>query len=450
VFVEYLVDAHRKNETADYRDQDIFIAKNADLLADDNSSFGRRRLTGDTGPSWTWTAMRHHFLEHKLATLKPKYREQYEHYLKLQEFAPLEKKLVVELRLRDLEPVRDALARSHAPSTVHRAVSQAKHMLNWALEDNSTRAGFDEMSTDWWNKRWKFAYKANTRNRTPTLDEVARTLVLAEHLAMQGADGPLPGTLAALWAVALTAQRTGSLMLLRTERLLEPAKNEKRLKGGWKVAAWTKEEMKGGRDGGRAHMLPIPPSALRILRDLHAKAGDRSPWMFPGRDPKHRVTAGVLNRFLYRMQGRVYDHTVRRKKDRPGKPGPKPLPRIAPDNLFEKYGIRPWSPHDVRRTLTGFLLGKRLGGSATAILGHKLQNAIADERQKIAAVTDTHYNTGENIDLLAEGMKLWVDALLTAYAREKKKFRPIPDGRSGPARDRCNDTSKVRNARKAA
>jgi integrase len=450
VFVEYLVAAQSRKATADYQDQDAFIVEGAYQFADDNSNWGRRRLTGDSGPSWTWTAMRHHFLAYKLSTLRPNYRVQYEHFLKLPEFAPLEQKLVVELRLRDLEPVRDALARNHAPSMVHRAISQAKHMLNWALEDNSTRAGFDETSTDWWNKRWKFVYKANTRSRTPTLDEVARTLMLAEHLATQGDDGPLPGTLAALWAVALTAQRTGSLFLLLTDGLFDPPKNEKRLKGGWKVASWTKEEMKGGRDGGRAHMLPIPPNALRILRDLHAKADDKSPWMFPARDPSKRLTAGVLNNLIYRMQGRVYDHTVRRKKDRPGKPGPKPLPRIEPDNLFEKFKIRPWSPHDVRRTLTGYLLGKRLGGAATAILGHKLQNAIADERQKIAAVTDTHYNTGENIDLMAEGMKLWVDALLAAYAREKKRFRPMPDGRSGPALARSSGTSKVRYARKAA
>jgi len=429
VFVEYLVAAEGKKATAQYQDQDVFIVEGADQFADDNSSWGRRRLAGDSGPSWTWTAMRHYFLAHKLTTLKANYREQYEHFLNLQEFAPLENKPVAELRLRDLEPVRDALARNHAPSTVYRAISQAKHMLNWALEDNSTRAGFDEMSTDWWNKRWKFVYKANTRSRTPTLDEVARTLVVAEHLATQ-CDGPRPGTLGALWAVALTAQRTGSLFRLRTDRLFDPSKNEKRLKGGWKVASWTKGEMKGGKDGGRAHMLPIPPSALRILRNLHDKAGENSPWMFPSRDPTKRVTAGVLNNLIYRMQGRVYDHTVRRKKNRPGKPGPKPLPRIEPDNLFDKFGIRPWTPHDVRRTLTGFLLGKRLGGAATAILGHKLQSAIADERQKIAAVTDTHYNTGENIDLMAEGMKLWVDALLIAYAREKRNFRP-GEGRHG-------------------
>src|ERR1019366_2280818 len=76
-----------------------------------------------------------------------------------------------------------------------------------------------------------------------------------------------------LWGVALTGQRTGSFLLMRRDRLFEAEKVGKSLRG-WKVVNWNADEMKGGRDGGRSHSLPIPPNALREPRII-AAAGNR-------------------------------------------------------------------------------------------------------------------------------------------------------------------------------
>jgi hypothetical protein len=62
--------------------------------------------------------------------------------------------------------------------------------------------------------------------------------------------------------------------------------------------------------------------------------------------------------------------------------------------------------------MTTFLEDRRLGGAATGILGHKMPNLPGDERAWLAKVTEQHYNSSQGIGLKAEGMQLWVKALL--------------------------------------
>ncbi|MGT2502667.1 hypothetical protein ACVOMS_21195 [Bradyrhizobium guangxiense] len=89
------------------------------------------------------------------------------------------------------------------------------------------------------------------------------------------------------------------------------------------------------------------------------------------------------------------------------------------------YDIERWTLHDCRRTLTTYLDDKRLGGAATAILGHKTSRGKTKEREKLAPVTEQHYSRSQKIDLKAEGMALWVKTLLAAYAKENRKFRDL-------------------------
>lgn len=174
------------------------------------------------------------------------------------------------------------------------------------------------------------------------MKEIARTLLIAESHRNLAKDehATYPGTFGALWGVALTGQRTGSFLLMHRDRLFAAPKVGKNLRG-WKVVNWNADEMKGGRDDGRSHSLPIPPNALGILERFHQEAGGDSPWMFPGKDPATPVTPSALNLLIYRLQGRVFDHAVKQKPNRPGKSGPKPSrEKKIRENLFEKYGIR--------------------------------------------------------------------------------------------------------------
>jgi integrase len=239
-----------------------------------------------------------------------------------------------------------------------------------------------------------------------------------------------PGTVGALWAVVLTAQRTGSLLVLRPDRMFAP--DREATLAGWKIANWNCDEMKGGRDGGRPHALPIPPEVLKVLERYYKESGGNSEWMFSGRDRDERISQAALNLLMYRLQGRVFDHRGKNKPDRPGKPGPKAAGKAKERvDLFEYYGIRPWTPHDVRRTLGAFLDDKRLGGAASAILGHKLPRDVMPEKERMAPVTEIHYNSSQRIGLKAEGMALWTKAILAACENERKALKrkqrpPLP------------------------
>lgn len=380
---------------------------------------------GAIAPFWTWKSLTEKFLAYKKPKLKEGYREEYAHYLELEQFAAVNDKMVRDIKLSDLEKLRDAIGKKYAASAVHRAVTQAKAMLSWAWKFHATASGLEDVQYEWWT-RWSFEYQTNERTRTPSIEEIARTLLIAEkftHLA-EGEHETYPGTIGALWGVCLTGQRTGAFLKLRTDRLYDAAKVVRRLRG-WKIANWTAHEMKGGRDGGRPHSLPLPPEALKILQKYHALSGGTSKWMFTGRDPRKHITQSALNLAMHRLQGRVYDHTVKQKPARKGKPGPKPRPKKERIDLFELYGIESWTLHDCRRTLTTYLDDKRLGGAATAILGHKTSRGKTKEREKLAPVTEQHYSRSQKIDLKAEGMALWVKTLLAAYAKESRKFRDL-------------------------
>ena len=128
-FAEVLV----KFETtkAEYYDR-MGEADFADELANEASLLAYRKRTGDTGATWTWKALTSKFLEYQLPKLKAKYRKQYERYLKLPEFNQINGKLVSQVKLSDLERLRDAIHLNHAPSAVHRALTQSKTMMSWA------------------------------------------------------------------------------------------------------------------------------------------------------------------------------------------------------------------------------------------------------------------------------------------------------------------------------
>ena len=425
-FVERLVTFSSAPE-GEYRDswRDKNNLEFADTIADEKSDLGRRWLKGEHKLTWTWKNLTDKFLAAKLKTLKKNYQKEYEHYLRLPEFEIIDDILIKDLDIADLEIVRDRMLKTYAISTVSRAVRQAREMLTWAWRYHINASGLKECPWEWW-MRWRVEYTSKVRTRRPTIEELARTMVLADEIRnlAEGEHETYPGTVCALWMAVLTAQRTGSLLMLRPGHLFNPdAEMMKKLRG-WKIANWTHDEMKGGRDGGRPHSLPLPPRLLRTLERFRAEDPRKSEWMFSAKRPQDRLTQSALNLLMYRLQGRVFDHSKKNKPNRPGKPGPK-APRLGKirRDLFAEFEIKPWTLHDVRRSLTRFLDDRRLGGVASAILGHKLQNDKMPEEERMAEVTELHYNSSQRISLKSEGMKLWVDAILDACERERVNIK---------------------------
>lgn len=416
-FVETL--AHMKSAGHPYRDPRDDDWRYADEIANEQSEWGRRWLRGELQPVWTWKNLTDRFLDEKLPKIKESYREEYARYLRLPAYELVNDMIVPAINIEILEEVRDRMLTNHALSTVSRSMRQAREMLTWGWSYRIKNTGLKDCKDDWW-RRWRVEYKSGIRTRRPSIGELARTLVLADEFRnlAEGEHETYPGTVCALWMTVLTAQRTGSLVMMRPDRLFEPGAGLKL--HGWKIANWTIEEMKGGRDGGRPHSLPLPPRLLRALERFQSEYPGRSEWTFCGKNPKERLTQFALNQLMYRLQGRVYDHRKKNKPDRPGKPGPKPAAqgKIRKD-LFAEFAIEPWTLHDVRRSITRFLDDNRLGGAASAILGHQLDNDKMPEEERRARVTEQHYNSSQRLPLKAEGMKIWVDAILDACERER-------------------------------
>ncbi len=229
-----------------------------------------------TGP-WRWREMRDAFLAMKKKKLKANYFSLYARYLEHEAFKTIEGKLVSTLTRGDLEGVRNQILAVNAPSAAYRAVHQGREMLDWAYKHHSGISGLEKFQHPWW-QMWSVEYETGTRDHVPTLEELARTLVIAEHhrTLSEKEHETSPGTLAALWGTILTAQRTGALVVLSRDRLF----NHKDYPG-WKIANWTGEEMKGGRSGGRPHSLPLPRQYWRSFLPFGTSMARKRRMFFP-------------------------------------------------------------------------------------------------------------------------------------------------------------------------
>ncbi|MGY4158100.1 hypothetical protein ACVINW_003942 [Bradyrhizobium sp. USDA 4461] len=67
----------------------------------------RKGPASEAKPFWTCKKLREKFLKYKLPQLKESYREDYKHYLELEPFKAVEDKMVCEIKLGDLERVRN-------------------------------------------------------------------------------------------------------------------------------------------------------------------------------------------------------------------------------------------------------------------------------------------------------------------------------------------------------
>ncbi|WP_414474403.1 integrase family protein [Microvirga sp. M2] len=358
----------------------------------------RRKL----GP-WLWSDLLNAFLAAKKKTLRERYYPAYEHYLRHPAFARIANRIVSTLTVDDLEQVRDDILEASVPSTAKRCVGQMKDALTWAWKHKGRPSGLNKATYPWW-ERLTVDYHWNKREHTPTVEELARTLVLAEQFRTLGETehATSSGTLAMLWALVLTAQRTYALSRTETMALVSWDNTDRM---GWWSAGWESEVMKSGLP----HALPIPPEAKAVIDQIlaeHIEMRGPSRWLFPSKrgvdDP---VSKNGVNQLLNRLCGI--------KKGCDGV--------TEHENLLILHGIRRWVPQDARRALATYLSDHGLGGSASAILDHSLDKE-ADERQKRAPVTRLHYDHAQRMELKAVGMELWCRAILEAYGREKAAF----------------------------
>lgn len=349
------------------------------------------------GP-WLWSDLMAEFLAAKGKALRESYVKKFAAYHGGPEFRAIERRELASLRIGDLERLRDRVVAARTVSAAARVVAQNKEALDWAYRLHRQRSGLADVTVPCW-REWDIDYSPGTRDHTPTVAELARTLVVAELHRDLGSTGRRTeaGMLAALWALVMTGQRTGALGRTRRDGVIEMPDRP-----GWAVWTWTGVEMKGGRKASRPHALPVPPEALAAIARCGADTDSR--FLFPSRVDGKSVTPAGFTQFFYRLEG----------KTKAGKGGK--LTARPEGDLFARYGIRVWTPHDVRRSLATFLDDEGLGGAGSAILAHSRGKGSEEERTE--DITRRVYAKAQRLELKARGMERWVPHVLAAYQRE--------------------------------
>lgn len=195
-------EAHRRGlSDEDARDAAFAIDATVQTLEE------RRR----DGP-WEWGDLIDLFLAHKLPTFRTRWAGQYEKHLRRTVEGPLARKLVAAVTQEDLLKVRNQVAQERTPSAAKDTVEAIKAALNWAKRTEPVLSGLASTPYPWWRDGLHVEWSSTPREHTPTLEELARTLLIAErHRSLGGtAKETSNGALAALWAIVLTGQRAGA------------------------------------------------------------------------------------------------------------------------------------------------------------------------------------------------------------------------------------------------
>jgi integrase len=204
-------------------------------------------------------------------------------------------------------------------------------------------------------------------------------------------------------------QRQGAALAIRKIDYIPDPENE-----GWYLAAWGEDIMKAGV----AHILPIPPRVVQHMAEkFELVKREDSHWLLPserGEDDIHVHRSSTLA-VVQRLGAR---DTLTRK-------------RATAVDLLAANGIKWWTPHDLRRTITKVLDDAGIPGGASVVLAHevrrtdKLDTENDDSReQRVARITRLAYGGAQHLHLKRKAMSIWTDAVLDEYVRLKYDWEP--------------------------
>jgi hypothetical protein len=336
------------------------------------------------------------------------------------ENAELMKRYVKELRLEDLERVRDRIEASGAgPSAVAKFVDLSKRILRWGLKQKRRLTGLEQTST-WW-EALSHEYEMGDRSgRFLTPAQVGMLIALLEGVR-QLKDNTNDAVLGALQVSWMIPQRSSALVHMRAlgsgHWTADPAPERR----GWRVYTWSAADVKGKREV----KLSIPPIAIEILervaRSSHQALTAVSGWAFPQDRNKYFIRAHVEN---------TRNNAVPPHLDKAITPSAlnHALDALAGlkdgwDDLLTIVGLpKKIGPHDLRRSVTSFFENFGEGAYASALLDHRVTGADKMSRE-VAAITQSVYSAADRVVFKAEGMLKWMEAVLPGYEGAKKDPR---------------------------
>jgi hypothetical protein len=336
----------------------------------------------------------------------------------------LHPKLLTEL---DRRTMRAAIAQIAHQRPKEKCVAYFKAAMTWAESEHPDESGLDDGKMPWWEKltapKPKDDEAAKIVARAVALD-AAKKAFKVEHLAevlirhesycagRTGGEKVSPGIRWGMWWISHTANRRFSTVKLERDNF-EVA--DEFGPEGWGRAEWPGALMKGRRN----FWLPLPPETSHIasssiadwrqlVNDEHGASHPDSKWVFASTvrvrdddDEDRSVYPNSLNRHLQRMR----------------KAG---VLKDVPD----------FWPHLIRTVAGNYLSTvKGLPGvAASLMLAHKIPEGTKDEA---APVTKEFYLTNQRMDLKADAMRAWTEALMNSYIKRGGKY-PTPSETGRP------------------
>ncbi|SKA31780.1 hypothetical protein [Consotaella salsifontis] len=331
------------------------------------------------------------------------------------------KMLVRDIQKVDMEGLRDAWWAAGHKARQRKLVIYTKAAFKWTKKHHAA-AHLDDIAP-WWLELTHHTYAteatlAEMDGQPPipplTAAQVATLLDIAErHRIKPDRKIRLETSeiaLAALWWVALTAQRTHAAYNVITDRIEDRTDTD-----GWYEVSWLPSAMKSGRP----FALPIPEEVFertlaRALLDPHRRPD--SLWVFPSSRTKLRDKDGhadkpigdtILNSLLNRLRGKDGDRT----------------------DLLAAAGLPHFTLHDLRKAMTSHLATHTglPAATASAILDHAPTEL--DPAAREAQVTRDHYNKSQRLNLKYRGLQAWADAVLGEYEKIVERRRKQGLGR---------------------
>ncbi len=274
-----------------------------------------------------------------------------------------------ELRRRDVKNVTDTMVRRGVPVEATRVFEDIRAMVRWAVQNEYLEANpLDGMPKP---------AEATSSDRVLSDDEIA-TLWKS-----------LPKALARSWQCQqvirlclATGQRVGEVAGIRKAEVDRKA-------GEWRLPA---DRTKNGHP----HVVPLSELALDLIDEAMAKTADSDQVVFPcGDGPLSPVAVA---------------RTILRANE------------TSEDRPKGRFGIAPWSAHDLRRTV---LTGMARLGVAPIVLGH-----VANHRSTTrAGVTLAVYSQYTYDKEKREALDLWAAALQVIVGGGASKVVPMKRGR---------------------
>jgi len=292
----------------------------------------------------------------------------------------------------DIEKVRDILRDTKGLNPARKLVTHVRATLDYCFHEHVGKSGL-KGNENWW-LMLKFKEKSEPRERTPTLTEIARTMILAEHFSRHKAPKSRIKRMAiglevlhAYYFVCLTAQRQGAAVQLECANV--------HTIDGTVIAEFMNDQMKGKRK----FALPLPQSVIDFVPPLHDFGNRKNVF-----ESYLEYPTPVSRSAIYGVLSRLKKYGVLKPND-----------------------IEFFTPHDIRRSFAEVLDEAGVPAGASVVLDHVIEHE-ENLRQKSAKITSKSYHAMQRIPLKTEAMEIWTTALLNEYEKQRREWVPVVPG----------------------